>query len=125
MSGLCLAAVGLAVALPLQTFTLAWTHSIEKIRWEEDYRIADQRLQLTEARILGSGAGMEPPDDAVLKNGVWHYKPAIGSVERLRLARSPYVADYSLCWNSACHPLGEIVGSVEAAPTVEVFPCER
>ncbi|HCN88979.1 MAG TPA: DUF1850 domain-containing protein, partial [Oxalobacteraceae bacterium] len=39
MTGLCLAAAGLAITLPLQAFTLGWTHSIEKIRWEEDYRI--------------------------------------------------------------------------------------
>ncbi|HAL37346.1 MAG TPA: DUF1850 domain-containing protein, partial [Polaromonas sp.] len=27
MTGLCLAAAGLAVTLPLQAFTLGWTHS--------------------------------------------------------------------------------------------------
>jgi hypothetical protein len=125
MSALCVAAAGLVLSLPLQTFTLAWTHSIEKIRWEEDYRIADHRLQLAEARIRGSGAGMEPPDGAVLKNGVWHYRPALQSVERLNLARSPYVADYVLCWDNACHPMTEIAGPVDKAPTVELYPCEH
>lgn len=71
------AAAGLDVSLPLQHFTLAWTHSIEKIRWEEDYRMVGTHLQLVEARIRGSGAGMEPPDGAVLKNGVWHYQPTL------------------------------------------------
>jgi hypothetical protein len=124
VSALCLAAVGLAVSLPLQAFTLAWNHSIEKIRWEEDYRIVGHKLELVEARIRGSGAGMEPPDGAVLKSGVWHYKPALPLLERLRLARSSYTADYTLCWNGNCHPIEQIAGPVTAAPDVELFPCE-
>lgn len=123
MSGLCLAAAALTVALPLQTFTLAWTHSIEKIRWEEDYRIVGRQLELVEARIRGSGAGMEPPDGAVLKSGVWHYKPALPLLERLRLARSTFVADYLLCWDGVCHPFAEIAGAAETMPAVDVFPC--
>lgn len=127
MIGVCLAAAGLALTLPIQTFTLAWTHSIEKIRWEEDYRVLSTvdgaRLQLTEARIRGSGAGMEPPPDAVLADGVWHYKPPLAPLERLRLARSDYVADYSLCWNGSCRLMGELVGPPAAAPEVRVFAC--
>lgn len=128
MIGVCLTAAGLALSLSLQTFTLAWTHSIEKIRWEEDYRAVQTpdgaRLQLTEARIRGSGAGMEPPPDAVLtKDGVWHYRPPLAPLERLQLARSDYVADYSICWDSGCHPLAELAGPPAAAPKVELFAC--
>jgi hypothetical protein len=125
VSALCLAAVGLAVSLPLQVFTLAWTHSIEKIRWEEDYRIVGERLQLVEARIRGFGAGMEPPEGAVLKDGAWHYRPNLPPLERLHLMRSNYVADYVLCWDGTCHPFADVVGAVENAPKVEVFPCQR
>jgi hypothetical protein len=124
MIGLCLIAAGVAISLPLQSFTLAWTHSIEKIRWEEDYRISDGQLTLVEARIRGFGAGMEPPADAVLKNGVWHYRPALPAQPRLRLARSPYVADYDLCWEGNCWSFKHLVGSVERAPDVEAFPCD-
>lgn len=123
MSALCLAAAAFAVTLPLQTFTLAWTHSIEKIRWEEDYRIVGDALVLTEARIRGSGAGMEPPDGAVLKDGVWHYTPALPPLPRLHLARSPFVADYSLCWDGRCHPMAELMGPPTDMATVDVFPC--
>lgn len=123
MSGLCLAAAALSVALPLQSFTLAWTHSIEKIRWEEDYRIAGGHLQLVEARIRGSGAGMEPPEGAVLKNGVWHYRPDLPELPRLRLARSGFTADYELCWNEACKSFQDLVGPADAGTTVDVFPC--
>lgn len=123
MSGICLAAAAFSAVLPLQSFTLAWTHSVEKIRWEEDYRVTGQHLQLVEARIRGSGAGMELSEGAVLKDGVWHYTPALPPLPRLRLARSGYVADYDLCWDGACRPLADILGSMERAPAVEVFPC--
>lgn len=125
MIGVCLVAAGMAISLPLQGFTLTWTHSIEKIRWEEDYRVSDRQLKLVEARIRGSGAGMEPPADAVLKNGVWHYRPTLPAQEKLRLTRSAYVADYDLCWDNTCRPLEYMVGSVESAPEVEVFACDR
>jgi hypothetical protein len=124
VTGLCLAAAALSAALPLQAFTLAWTHSIEKIRWEEDYRIVSGRLQLVEARIHGSGAGMEPPEGAVLRDGMWHYTPPLPLLPRLRLARSGYVADYELCEGSSCRPMSVILGTPEAAPVVDVFPCE-
>ncbi|NMM36146.1 MAG: DUF1850 domain-containing protein [Glaciimonas sp.] len=127
MIGVCLAAAGLVVSLPLQEFTLAWTHSIEKILWEEDYRVVPTadgaRLQLTEARIRGSGAGMEPPPDAVLADGVWHYRPPLAPLDRLNLARSDYVADYNICWDGSCRGLAELVGSPAAAPDVQIFAC--
>jgi hypothetical protein len=37
---LCLSAGLLSTTLAANAFTLAWTHSIEKVRWEEDWRIA-------------------------------------------------------------------------------------
>jgi hypothetical protein len=114
----------LSVALPIQNFTLAWTHSIEKIRWEEDYRIEGQQLLLTEARILGTGAGMEPPEGSVLTDGVYHYHPTLQTVPRLNLARSTFVADYELCWDGTCRPMREIAGPPEATPSLEVFACE-
>lgn len=123
MSGLCLAAAAVIVTLPLQGFTLAWTHSIEKIRWEEDYRIVDASLQLVQARIRGSGAGMEPPEGAVHRDGAWHYTPRLPPLPRLRLARSGFVRDYEICHDGACRSLGDIVGSEESAPVVEVFSC--
>jgi hypothetical protein len=102
---LCIIAGGAVLALAVQGFTLAWTHSIEKIRWEEDYRIEGQMLRLTEARIRGSGAGMDPPEGARLIHGVWHYRPALGPLPALRLAQSPYVAGYELCIDARCQPL--------------------
>ncbi|MFC5497635.1 DUF1850 domain-containing protein [Caenimonas terrae] len=124
MSGLCLAAGLLAASLPLSSFTLAWTHSIEKIRWEEDYRIVGTRLVLEEARILGSGAGMEPPPDARLdRRGVWHYRPPLAPLQRLRLSHSPYAGNYEICSAGSCRPLGAILAPLPEFATVEVAAC--
>ncbi|HEX7436193.1 MAG TPA: DUF1850 domain-containing protein, partial [Caldimonas sp.] len=73
----CIAAGGVVVALATQAFTLAWTHSIEKVRWEEDYRVEGTALRLVEARVHGHGAGMEPPPGSRLEGDVWHYTPAL------------------------------------------------
>ncbi|MEI8325659.1 MAG: DUF1850 domain-containing protein [Betaproteobacteria bacterium] len=121
---LCLAAGALAATLPLSSFTLAWTHSIEKIRWEEDYRVVDQRLVLEQARILGSGAGMEPPADAQLKNGVWHYRARLVPLKKLSLSHSPYAADYEICSADAgCKPLASVFKGLPEFALIEVSAC--
>ena len=66
---LCLASAGLVKALSIATFTLVWTHSIEKTDWQEDWRVTPQGLELVRARVKGSGAGMEPPPEARLVDG--------------------------------------------------------
>jgi hypothetical protein len=119
---LCLGAGALVTMLAVESFTLAWTHSIEKIRWEEDWRLADGRMHLVEARIRGSGAGMEPPAGAVLENGVWRYRPALAPLERLRLAHSIFTTGYELCVDRRCRPLAQLVGSAENEP-VDLFAC--
>lgn len=123
----CLTAGAVSVTLAIQSFTLAWTHSIEKVRWEEDWRIEGRQLVIVAARIRGSGAGMEPPADAVLRNGVWHYRPMIAPIDQLTLANSPYTAGYELCNSSACRPLSEHLPSkpIHAGDTVALTaaPC--
>jgi hypothetical protein len=120
---ICLAAGVLAVTLPLSTFTLAWTHSIEKIRWEEDYRVVAGRLVLEDARIRGSGAGMEPPPDARLDHGIWHYRPHLPPLERLRLTHSRYTAGYEMCSAGACRPLTAVLPGLPDYAVVEVTAC--
>lgn len=121
--GLCLAAGALGATLTINAFTLAWTHSIEKVRWEEDWRVENQRLVIHEARIRGSGAGMEPPPDAVLRDGSWHYRPPLAPLTELRLTHSPYVPPYDLCIDGACRPLTEFLPGLTAPAVVEVQPC--
>ena len=110
-AGLCLSAGSAppfsAAAIAATQFTLRWQHSIEKTAWEEDYVVAGAWLLLSGARIHGSGAGMEPPPDAVLQGGVWHYRVADPWRRTLELARSEFVRDYELCLDGvACQPLG-------------------
>ena len=118
---LCLTAPGLAVSLPAERFTLVWQHSIEKIDWEEDYVVAGPWLYLSGARIRGTGAGMEPPDDAVRVGGVYAYRPAQRWFRSLNLARSTFVADYRLCIDGRCAPMSTWI-PVSAGVT-EVGPC--
>ncbi len=121
--GLCLALVAdpatTPVFVPGQRFTLAWTHSVEKVRWEEDYEVglsagvdAAPELFAVAARVRGSGAGMEPPPDAVLRNGWFEYRPQQRVHAALQLARSGFVPDYELCTAAAgCRPLSALLPS--------------
>lgn len=126
--GLCLTAGLLTASLPIAEFTLAWTHSIEKIRWEEDWRIEGRQLKIVEARIRGTGAGMEPPADAVLRDGVWHYRPAVAPMDRLTLANSVFTADYELCSEGDCRPLAgylpEMDTTTGVGTTATAMACE-
>lgn len=120
---LCLAAGAVSAVLAVEGFTLAWMHSIEKIRWEEDWRIEGKALVLTEARIRGSGAGMEPPAGAWLSNGVWHYRPTVPPQKTVRLAHSPYTSGYELCIEGRCRPLAEHLPGLPDTALIEVYPC--
>ena len=124
---LCLVSGNLLAALPLTTFTLAWTHSIEKTRWEEDWLVREHRLVLAAARIRGSGAGMEIPPDAELRDGVWHYTPTLPPQRALLLRHSSYVAGYELCADRTCQPLADRlpgIGDNAGDDTIiELRPC--
>jgi len=106
------------VFVPAEYFTLAWTHSIEKQRWEEDYAVVPGNapgqppvLRALQARIKGSGAGMEPPPDAVLQNGWYVYTPTTTTVPELLLTRSEFTADYDLCLAGHCNSLSNVIAS--------------
>ncbi len=127
---LCLASGSLLAALPLTAFTLAWTHSIEKTRWEEDWQVRGRQLLPVAARIRGSGAGMEIPAGAALKDGVWHYVPTLPPQGGLLLRHSPYVAGYELCADGRCRPLADLLpGMTEISENaggnaiIELKPC--
>ena len=116
MTGLCaVLATGLSLVLPGDSIQLAWTHSVEKVEWREEWRIADGRLILDQASVAGSGAGMEPPPEAVLQAGRWVWRPGVVLAE-LVLARSDYTADWRLCSGGTCRALPP----VEDGPTTLV-----
>lgn len=120
---LCLVAGAVSAVLVIDSFTLAWTHSIEKIRWEEDWQVSRQHLVLTEARIRGSGAGMEPPEGAVLQNGVWHYRPSLPPQATVRLMHSPHTAGYELCRQGNCQPLAHHLPGIDNTAVIEIRSC--
>ncbi|MEO7547562.1 MAG: DUF1850 domain-containing protein [Ramlibacter sp.] len=117
-----------AVFIPTNHFTLAWTHSIEKIRWEEDYAIrgatsAPPELLAVAARVHGSGAGMEPPPDARLRGGWYEYTIDKPPLPELLLTRSGYTADYELCVAGVCRPMSQLLPS--DGGITRLWPCLR
>lgn len=125
MIGLCLGLAGVIWAqIDAAEFTLAWTHTIEKIRWEEDYRVTPVGLGFIQARIHGNGAGMEIPADAELRDGSWHYRRQLPPLQPLRLGRTPEAGDYQLCLDGRCRPLSHWLGPPRAEqPAVELWSC--
>lgn len=119
----CLLLAGAVVAtLPTDVFALTWTHSVEKTEWTEEWRVETDRLVLIEASVAGSGAGMEPADDARLEGGMWRWRFSVPSQPPLLLANSPHGGDYQLCWDGSCQPLAALLPERTNGP-VEVTPC--
>jgi hypothetical protein len=108
---LCILTGGKLITVAATAFTLQWTHSIEKTEWREAWSLGPAGLVLTQAWIKGSGAGMEPGDDAVLKDGWWSWRPKRTPVARLSLAASgKTVSGWTLCHDGGCLPLGTKAG---------------
>lgn len=113
----CLMVGAALLSLPTPDFTLRWTHSVEKIDWVETWQVTPPTLTLTRTAIKGSGAGMEPADDAKLENGWWVWHP-MTQVPNLRLAASGATgAGWHLC-TPTCQDLG-----TKAAPPIILKPC--
>lgn len=118
-AGLCIAAGGtvLKTYAGIAAFTLAWTHSVQMTEWEEDWRIVDNTLAIVEARVQGTGAGMEPPPDSRFDGRFWHWTPRIGPMPEVVLRRSGATEDWRLCIDGACRSLATILPP-EADPVV-------
>lgn len=122
---LCLSTAIATVTLVANAFTLGWTHSIEKIRWEEDWRVIDGGLLLETVRVRGHGAGMEPPNGARLLNGVWEWHPH-EMHEELRLTRSEHTPDYTWCMpHGVCMPMSALIASDGGVTRVGVCDAGR
>ncbi len=107
----CLAGAGLAVQIATSAFTLAWTHTIERTAWEEDWRVVGDKLSLVQARVQGSGAGMEPPPEARLVNGFYAWEPEVAPVPEVVLRRAPEAGDWRLCAAGRCAALADWLSS--------------
>ncbi|NDW04682.1 DUF1850 domain-containing protein [Jiella pacifica] len=109
---ICILSAGKTMAIAASAFTLSWTHSVEKTRWEEHWTAGPDGLTVTQGRIEGSGAGMEPPDDARLEGGAYVYELKRVPVPELALAASGATGGgWRLCAKgSPCLELGRDPG---------------
>jgi hypothetical protein len=118
---LCITGGALAAHLAINAFTLSWMHTIEKVPWEEQWRVEPTQLLLTQARIKGSGAGMEPPPDAKLDHGWYVWQPANGARDQIVLRLSG-IGTWTFCAeNIPCAPLQSVLGG-DADP-ITLKPC--
>ena len=62
---------------------------------------------IIEARIEGSGAGMDPPDGARLIGGFWRWHPALPPLKEVVMRRSGATADWRVCTASGCRAMGD------------------
>jgi len=110
--------------LSLVAFTLAWTHSVEKVEWQEDWRVTPDGLQLVEARVKGSGAGMEPPTEARLINGWFQWQPARAPMREVMLGNSGAAGEWRFCSDGRCRTLSDIFGRPVGANVTVMRGCE-
>ena len=117
---LCILSGAKLTTVAISLFTLSWTHSVEKIEWQENWRINNSNLEIVEARIKGSGAGMDPPEKAVLKNGWYVYKPQIGQIKELNLSTSNTdLVNWKICFSGNC----TVLENNHQKP-IKIYACE-
>jgi hypothetical protein len=121
---LCLISAGVTKTLAIAAFTLVWTHSIEKIDWQEDWRVTPQGLELVQARVKGSGAGMEPPPEARLVNGWFQWHPARAAMPEVILGNSGMAGEWRLCADGRCRTLSNILGHDVGAHATTMRTCD-
>jgi hypothetical protein len=120
---ICLLVAGVVRAtVPAADIDVAWRHSVQRTRWEEHYRADGDALVLTEARVEGTGAGMEPPPEATLADGVWTWRPQ-RRLPEVRLTQSGFAADYTVCWAGGCQALAALVPGSPDGTVVTIRPC--
>ena len=116
---LCVWTAGKTLIFAATTFSLSWTHSVEKVVWQEDWKIADVGLKLMTARVKGSGAGMEPGEGAILRGGWWEWHPSLIEQKELVLATSGAANSvWQLCLPNECVDLAE-----QTSAPIKVWSC--
>jgi hypothetical protein len=121
---LCLASAGAVKVLSLAAFTLVWTHSVERIDWQEDWRITPKGLELVQARVKGFGAGMEPPADARLVDGWFQWQPRRAPMPEVVLGNSGAAGEWRLCNDGSCRTLSEIFGHPIGVSVIKMSACD-
>ena len=107
-------------------------HEFDGMIIRSKFKVTEDLIQrATNLKFIGrSGAGMEIPADAVLKDGSWHYKPHLPILPMLKLVRTPEAGDYQLCVSSTqagqqCHSMSYWVGEpTTEQPSIELWGCD-
>jgi hypothetical protein len=108
---LCILAGGKLVTVAATLFTLSWNHSVQKTEWRETWAVMPDGLEIREAGVKGSGAGMEPGEDARLRDGWWVWHPALPPQPSLTLAASGATGGgWLLCHERGCLTIGATSG---------------
>ena len=121
---LCLASAGVVKSLALAAFTLAWTHSVERIEWQEDWLVSGAGLELAQARVKGSGAGMEPPPEARLVDGWFQWQPHRPPFPEVVLGNSGAAGEWRICSDGHCRTLSDIFEHAIGADAITMRACE-
>ncbi len=122
---LCLASAGIVKTLAIAAFTLVWTHSIEKVDWQENWRVTPEGLQLVRARVKGSGAGMEPAPEARLIDGWFQWQPQRPPMHEVLLGNSGAAGEWRLCTGANCETLSEIFGHPVGPNVTAMSACDN
>ncbi|RVI82511.1 DUF1850 domain-containing protein [Sinorhizobium meliloti] len=120
MSALACIIGGKVVAVAAGVFTLGWTHSVEKTEWQERWAVTAEGLVLEEARVQGSGAGMEPGENARRQGRWWVWTPDLPPLPELVLAASGVtVSGWTLCDAGGCREL-----AAQSREPIILRPCD-
>ena len=84
----------------------------------------DYGLELVQARVKGTGPGMEPPPEARLVDGWFQWKPARAPMPEVVLGNSGAAGEWRLCHDGKCRTLSEIVGHPIGANVTKMSVCK-
>jgi hypothetical protein len=121
----CFASAGVVKTLAVTAFTLVWTHSIEKVDWQEDWRVSPAGLELVHARVKGTGAGMEPPSEARLVNGWFQWAPQRPPMPEVVLGNSGAAGEWRFCNGGHCQTLSDIMGHPIGVAVTVMKACQE
>jgi len=114
----CLLIGATALHLLNPAFTLSWTHSVEHTEWRESWTVLDNGLRLTEARVKGSGAGMDPGEAAVLQGDWWVWQSDLKVPQLILGASGATEGGWTLCADGECRELG-----AQSGAPIHLRPC--
>jgi len=95
-----------ALYLKEQSFSIQWTHSVEKEDWIEYFNIRDDVLYLesTKFKTFGAGVPSQSEHPAVLKDG-WVHMDVQREIGEALVVRSHQLNDYQLAFGSHIYDL--------------------